>query len=62
LGREPSVHHRKPLLKFKDKEGDIDYEEANKPSNLITLCPACHHKVESWPVQIKPDIKKEKMK
>jgi DEAD/DEAH box helicase domain-containing protein len=34
------VHHKKPFREFGSPE------EANKLSNLITLCPTCHRKVE----------------
>lgn len=35
------VHHIKPLLSFKG-----DYNEANKESNLVSLCKHCHRSVE----------------
>lgn len=35
------IHHIKPFREF-----DGDYENANRLSNLITLCRACHGKVE----------------
>lgn len=34
------VHHIQPYRSFADKR------KANDPSNLITLCPDCHHRVE----------------
>jgi len=34
------VHHKQPFKTFTSKE------EANKPENLITLCPVCHQKAE----------------
>lgn len=34
------VHHVQPFRTFTDKN------KANDPSNLITLCPDCHHRVE----------------
>jgi 5-methylcytosine-specific restriction endonuclease McrA/transposase len=40
------VHHIVPRYKFADSDGKIDFEEANKRRNLITLCPRCHGKVE----------------
>lgn len=46
LGRELDVHHKTPLRKFKGKDGNINFEEANKFSNLISLCQKCHMKVE----------------
>ena len=38
--RSHHVHHQTPLRCFHH------IEEANHPSNLITLCPACHRKAE----------------
>ena len=35
------VHHIKPIFLF-----DGDYEKANNPSNLISLCKHCHRSVE----------------
>ena len=46
LGIEPSVHHKVPFRNF----GVENYAEANKLSNLISLCRSCHDKIESWPV------------
>ncbi len=34
------VHHKNPFRTFTSPS------EANKPTNLITLCPTCHHRVE----------------
>lgn len=36
-----NVHHIKPYREF-----DGDYKKANHLSNLISLCPSCHPKVE----------------
>lgn len=44
LGHELSVHHKIPFREFDD------HKKANKLSNLISLCPVCHGKVEAWPV------------
>lgn len=41
VGRDLEVHHRTPLREFDD-----NYEEANDPENLVTLCSGCHKKVE----------------
>lgn len=44
LGRKKSdygIHHIKPFREF-----DGDYENANRLSNLITLCRRCHARVE----------------
>lgn len=35
------VHHKIPFRQF------TSFEQANRLENLITLCPACHHKAES---------------
>lgn len=40
LGKALDVHHVKPYRLFDD------YKEANKPDNLIALCPSCHHREE----------------
>ena len=47
--RALNVHHIKPAFTFVDDEGIFDYERANKPSNLITLCVSCHMKLEEEP-------------
>ncbi len=39
-GRAHDVHHRIPLRTFPSAQ------EANQLSNLVTLCPACHRRVE----------------
>ena len=39
-GKTHHVHHKTPLRCFHN------IDEANHPSNLITLCPACHRKAE----------------
>ena len=38
--RQHNVHHKVPFKTFASRE------EANRLSNLTTLCPSCHHKVE----------------
>src|SRR5574338_202039 len=40
-GRRHDVHHKVPFRAF------ASAEEANRPDNLTTLCPSCHHKVEA---------------
>lgn len=42
LGREPDVHHIKPLRNFDDKK------KGNSLDNLITLCSEHHGLVEGW--------------
>lgn len=39
------VHHIKPISQF----NRFELNDANKPSNLITLCNSCHRKAESNP-------------
>jgi DEAD/DEAH box helicase domain-containing protein len=41
MGREHDVHHKSPFRSFHNPE------LANQLSNLITLCPSCHRKVET---------------
>jgi DEAD/DEAH box helicase domain-containing protein len=40
-GRSHDIHHKIPFRAFQNAE------EANQLHNLITLCPACHHRVET---------------
>ncbi len=40
-GRAHDVHHKTPFRAFES------YREANRLSNLVTLCPACHQQAES---------------
>jgi DEAD/DEAH box helicase domain-containing protein len=40
-GRQHDIHHKIPFRAFATPE------EANRPDNLVTLCPSCHHKVEA---------------
>lgn len=42
LGKNPDVHHIKPISKFSGKE------DANNLDNLITLCPEHHKNIEGW--------------
>jgi DEAD/DEAH box helicase domain-containing protein len=45
--RHHDVHHITPFRAFGHIPGVNDaYELANRLENLITLCPACHHRVE----------------
>jgi len=46
-GREHDVHHRTPFRTFRDEAGRIDRGRANQLDNLVTLCPECHHRVET---------------
>jgi DEAD/DEAH box helicase domain-containing protein len=46
-GREHAVHHRVPFRTYRDDAGRVDRERANQLDNLVTLCPECHHKVET---------------
>lgn len=42
------VHHITPARRFVDRSGEhpTDYDAMNDDSNLITLCPTCHGKLE----------------
>jgi DEAD/DEAH box helicase domain-containing protein len=44
--RQHDVHHKIPFRQFRDESGRILRERANRPDNLITLCPECHKKAE----------------
>lgn len=46
--RDLDVHHIKRFQEF----GFEKYEQANHLSNLITLCPTCHQKVESGKITL----------
>jgi DEAD/DEAH box helicase domain-containing protein len=46
-GRAHDVHHIVPFREFKWVPGQNDnYRQANRLSNLITLCPRCHRQAE----------------
>jgi len=46
-GRAHHVHHIRPFRTFGYVRGENEnYLEANRLSNLITLCPTCHRRVE----------------
>ena len=44
--KQHDVHHKIPFRNFRDEQGRILREQANRIENLITLCPDCHHKAE----------------
>jgi DEAD/DEAH box helicase domain-containing protein len=47
-GREHDVHHLRPFRTFDYRPGEnTAYLLANRLSNLITLCPECHPRVEA---------------
>lgn len=47
-GRVHDVHHLRPFREFGYLPGQNRNDRlANAPDNLITLCPACHHRAES---------------
>ncbi len=47
VGRQHDVHHLVPFRSFGYVPGVNDFHKyANRLENLITLCPACHHRVE----------------
>jgi len=46
--REHDVHHKRPFRAFDYRPGEnANYFLANALSNLVTLCPECHPKVEA---------------
>jgi len=43
------VHHIEPVTSFSNSEGRIRADQANRISNLVTLCPSCHQSLEgNW--------------
>jgi DEAD/DEAH box helicase domain-containing protein len=47
-GREHDVHHLLPFRTFDYRPGQNEnYRAANALANLITLCPECHHQLET---------------
>lgn len=46
FGKSLDTHHIKPQKQFEKENGEIDFEEANKQSNLVSLCKVCHGKIE----------------
>jgi len=44
------VHHIHPRRSFRDEDGSIDWDEANAPENLISLCVSCHTRWEGIPL------------
>ncbi len=47
-GRQHDVHHLRPFREFGYRRGvNRNDQIANAPDNLITLCRACHHRVET---------------
>jgi len=48
VGRKLDVHHVVPFRSFGYVPGENEtYRQANKLSNLVTLCPSCHQLTES---------------
>lgn len=47
-GREHDVHHLRPFRTFDYRPGiNENYRSANELSNLVTLCPDCHRRLET---------------
>jgi DEAD/DEAH box helicase domain-containing protein len=46
-GRTHDVHHKVPFRTFRSLDGRDAYLQANQLANLVTLCPACHRRVET---------------
>lgn len=44
LGRNPSVHHIKPVETFEDEQ------DAHTVDNVVSLCPSCHRE-EEWKIK-----------
>lgn len=55
LGRKLDVHHIVPFREFGYViEENDNYRQANRLSNLISLCPQCHRKVEDGVISVQP--------
>lgn len=55
IGKAIDVHHIIPFRTFGYVRGQNDYyKQANHLSNLICLCPSCHHKAEAQLIPIQP--------
>lgn len=52
MGENPSVHHISPKYNWNVEE---EHEEMNDLSNLISLCPSCHQKLEGKWQDASPD-------
>lgn len=50
-GKSLHVHHIQRKESFRDEEGEIDFERANRMENLITLCETCHNRWEGIPLR-----------
>ncbi|MDL0122702.1 homing endonuclease associated repeat-containing protein [Halobacterium salinarum] len=50
FGRDLPVHHRIPRRRFYH-DPDQSVDDADVPSNLLTLCIPCHRRLEQLPVQ-----------
>ncbi len=44
--RQHEIHHKTPFRSFRAADGSVNLERANRLDNLVTLCPACHRRVE----------------
>lgn len=49
LGRNPDVHHIKPIRTYRHNE-KLSLEDGNNIENLVVLCRSCHGKIENLPV------------
>lgn len=50
-GVDLHVHHIERKESFRDENGDLNYERANRIENLITLCAKCHGRWEGIPLR-----------
>ncbi|WP_394327071.1 HNH endonuclease [Halopenitus malekzadehii] len=46
MGREPDVHHLKPVREFEDPQ------DTHTLSNAVTLCRLCHRLAEAGTIEI----------
>lgn len=57
LGKEPDVHHIRSFREYGYiPDENENYRQANRLSNLISLCPSCHHQAEHGKVAFQPKL------
>ncbi|MCG1008230.1 HNH endonuclease [Halorubrum lacusprofundi] len=54
FGKGLHVHHIQPLSSFEDRGDDVDFEQANRLENLVTVC-VQHHRMWERVSPLRPD-------